>query len=176
MNKKNDTISKDEAMRLTELFYKAEITDEEEQRLLRYFNSGDIAPELEADGEMIRGLAGSLDVPAGLQARLEHSINEWNTVERKASQRMRRTGIRYITAAAACIILIMSAILTLYSRTDSNDTAVAGKQEQPMQDTFSNPEDAYAETRRALTLFSECLNDGLETARLSTDNTKNEEQ
>lgn len=176
MNKRNETISKAEATRLTDLFYKAETTAGDEERLLRYFSGDDVAPELEADGEVIRGLLGSGAAPEGLQARIERSINEWNTVERTASRRMRKASIRYITAAAACIILIMSATLTLTNRTGGNDTTETARQAQPMQDTYSNPEDAYAETRRALTLFSECLNDGLSTARLSTDNNKNEEQ
>lgn len=176
--KNNDfnTIGTAEAVRLVDRFYNGETTADEEAALLGYFNSGNVAPELQAEGEVIRPLLSRPAVPDGLQARLERSINSWNMVEATASRRTRRISLRWMAAAAACLVLILSATLILHRRTVDSGIAGAGTITPTMQETYDNPEDAYAATRRALTMFSECLNDGLSKAAMSTDNNKTEEQ
>ena len=76
------------------------------------------------------------------------------TAGQTSSRRARIVSLRWIIGIAACLLLIFSIGFFVNSRTDEKDFAT-------QQDTYDNPEDAYAETQRALMKFSKSLNKGL---------------
>lgn len=147
-------------------FYDAETTREEEDRLKRLFLSDDVPGEFEADRQLFCQLfAADASVPEGLEGRLNHAIEGWNTVEKTTNRRARTVSLRWITGMAASFLAVL-ALGTWYNHREESAEQLAGKHE-----TYDNPADAAGETARALTKFSMALNKGLD--KIDNTNTKN---
>ena len=91
---------------------------------------------------------------SAMEDRLSSQIDDWASQEQKSRRQRRRVWLRHAMAAAACLLLLVSAIVW-YTNNQQEGTKVTMVTEK---DTFDNPEDAAAETERALMVFSEAIN------------------
>ena len=92
-----------------------------------------------------------------MEKRMERQIDGWNTVERTTHRRARTISLKWIAGIAASLLLLVSVALVVNYRYERQHYA----QQQP-KDTFDNPEDAAAETQRALLKFSETINKAIQ--------------
>lgn len=113
----------------------------------------------------------NIEIPKGLEQRLSAKIDEWDELERKGvtppdSQeladsdtdirtlpRLQRRPLIATIAAAACIALVMGIGWHYFGHAESVNLAE--------QDTFTNPEQAYAEAHKALSLLAYNINQGM---------------
>ncbi len=134
--------------RLLKKYYEGRTSAEEEQLLRKYFGSGEVPPELVPDRELFAALAeeGSEKPPATLQGQLEDMIDMHYaaTTERKTLS-LRTWALRAIPLAAS-LILVLATYFFLLSR-------------KP-RDTYSDPQTAYLEAKKALLLVSRNFNKG----------------
>ena len=86
-----------------------------------------------------------------MEKRMERQIDGWNTVERTTHRRARTISLKWIAGIAASLLLLVSVALVVNYR-----------YERQPKDTFDNPEDAAAETQRALLKFSETINKAIQ--------------
>lgn len=140
---------------LLERFYEGQTTQSEEQRLKEYFSKPDVDPRWTADRQLFRQLY-AMDMPASHEAerRLAKQIDSWNRVEKTSERRTRVVGLRWIAGIAAGLLLLVTFTLFVQHRQQQQSYA-------RQQDTFDNPQDAYARTEKALMKFSVSLNKGL---------------
>ncbi len=91
---------------------------------------------------------------SAMEERLSLQIDDWESHEQQSRQKRRRVWLQHAVATAACLLLLVSVTVwfTHNQQEDSKLTTVTEK------DTFDNPEDAAAETERALMLFSGVIN------------------
>lgn len=92
-----------------------------------------------------------------MEKRMERQIDGWNTIERTTHRRARTVSLKWIAGIAASLLLLVSVALVVNYRYERQHYA----QQQP-KDTFDNPEDAAAETQRALLKFSETINKAIQ--------------
>ena len=92
-----------------------------------------------------------------MEKRMERQIDGWNTVERTTHRHARTISLKWIAGIAASLLLLVSVALVVNYRYERQHYA----QQQP-KDTFDNPEDAAAETQRALLKFSETINKAIQ--------------
>lgn len=128
---------------LLERFYDGQTTEEEENILRSYFDSDEVASELETE----KAFFNQLPMTDGLEQRLSNHIDELARKEKPA----RQTSIRWIAGIAASVLLLVSA--GLYFGTNRPDPFY--------QDTYDTPEEAYATTEKAITLLATNVNKGL---------------
>ena len=94
---------------------------------------------------------------AQMEKRMERQIDGWNTVERTTHRRARTVSLKWIASIAASLLLLVSVALVVNYRYERQHYA-----QQQSKDTFDNPEDAAAETQRALLKFSESINKAIQ--------------
>ncbi len=157
----------EETTRMLERFYNAETTPQEERLLKDYLLGHDVPEALQADKALFCQLYGFAPaVPQGMEARLSHAINTWNTVEKSSRRRARTASLRWLAGMAASLLLIFSLGLYLNNRQASAPAYASGNVE-----TYDNPKDAMGETERVLTRFSLAINKGL--GKINNEETKN---
>ncbi|TXJ62119.1 hypothetical protein ETF27_06025 [Prevotella brunnea] len=150
--------NKDDIKNLIEKFYSGTTTDAEEKLLKLYFSGNDIADELKSEQKLFLALCPSeVSIPDDLQERVERRIDQWNVIDTTARRRVTRIGLRWVMGVAASLLLLFTAGIMIYHHESEAQTS-----QMETIDTYENPEDAYAETNRALTKFSRSLNKGLE--------------
>lgn len=145
----------DNIRQLLDRYYDGQTSEREEQELKDYFLQDDVPPQWATDQRLFRQLYGA-DMPTidGLEQRLSRQIDSWNRVEKTAGRHARTVGLRWITGIAASLLLLF-AIGLLVDRQQKQAQYAA------QQDTFDDPRDAYAETQKALMMFSKSINKGL---------------
>lgn len=145
----------DNIRQLLDRYYDGQTSECEEQVLKDYFLQDDVPPQWATDQRLFRQLYGA-DMPAinGLEQRLSRQIDGWNCVEKTASRRTRTIGLRWIAGMAASLLLLFAIGLLVDRQQKQAQYAV-------QQDTFDDPRDAYAETQKALMIFSKSINKGL---------------
>ncbi|MBQ6652791.1 MAG: hypothetical protein IJM81_05275 [Prevotella sp.] len=120
-----------ELQQLLSRFLEAETSELEEQRLSQLF-----------------------DRPMLLEQRLARQIDRWNQIEKKTERRARAVMFRWIGGVAASLLLLFGIVFMTRQQQETRAWAY-------YEDTYDNPEDAAAETERALVKFSTALNKGL---------------
>lgn len=169
MNEYNIT----EIKELLDRYYNGETTEMEEMTLRRYFAGDDVADELLAEKEMFRQLDEAADspVPMGLEERLSGAIDSWEAAEHRAAanrRRFRPMNLRAVIGIAASLILVMALAIFLPRHSDS-------AQLQAQSDL--TPEEAYAQTEKALMIFANALNtsmEGMETVAETSEKVHNQ--
>lgn len=141
----------DEINTLLRKFYDGQTTEAEENRLREFFNNPDIPSELADEAAFFRSLPAT---PKGMERRLERQINAWNMIEKTTERKARSVSLRWVMGMAASVLALLTLGIYLNMRQPQPPLAV-------QQDTYTDPRDAYAETQKALTLFSQKLNKGL---------------
>lgn len=145
----------DKIRQLLDRYYDGQTSECEEQVLKDYFLQDDVPPQWATDQRLFRQLYGA-DMPAidGLEQRLSRQIDGWNRVEKTANRRTRTIVLRWIAGMAASLLLLFAIGLLVDRQQKQAQYAV-------QQDTFDDPRDAYAETQKALMMFSKSINKGL---------------
>jgi hypothetical protein len=122
-------------------------TSEEEENALRQAlkETEELPPHLVAERAFFHQLDAcrpSSKVPEGLEERLKQSID----------RRSRRLRLRWIGSIAATALLLFSVGTYLYRPLPS----------PALQDTYTSPQEAYAEAQKALLTLANTLNKGIE--------------
>ena len=113
--------------------------------------------QIEQDTASEEQMAQAETLLSQMEKRMERQIDGWNTVERTTHRRARTISLKWIAGIAASLLLLVSVALVVNYRYERQHYA----QQQP-KDTFDNPEDAAAETQRALLKFSETINKAIQ--------------
>lgn len=151
----------DEVEKLVTAFYEGNTSVEEEKKLLHYFRTTNVPEHLLIEKDFFLKLATpNPEVPENLKEKLIGQINTWSQEEKNKIRikSVRKTNRHWISGIAAGILLILS--IWAYVDHEQNSSLQA--------DTYTNPEDAYKETQKALLLISQNLNKGV--TRLETVN------
>lgn len=133
---------------LIKRYYRAETTREEEQILLHIFQQEKVPTHLQKDKELFLLLhtsseADNIPIPTGLKEKISTQIDLHEIqIHKKRIFLKWATGIAaaFLIAAAICMPILSSA---------------------PKQHYIDNPEEAYIETQKALTLFATKINKGV---------------
>ena len=154
---------------LIDKYYEGTTTENEEQQLKAFFASGEVPAEMLDEKAFFNAfLMPEPTIPVHLEKRIEHQIDGWNMVEKTVSRRARTISMRWISGIAASIVLVVSVAVFINSRADQHEYVV-------QEDTYDNPQDAYAETQRALKFFSSKMNKGLAQISNNRHQNKNKE-
>lgn len=145
----------DNIRQLLDRYYDGQTNEREEQVLKDYFLQDDVPPQWVTDQRLFRQLYGA-NMPTidGLEQRLSRQIDGWNRVEKTTSRRSRTISLRWMAGIAASLLLLFTIGLLVDRQQKQAQYAV-------QQDTFDDPRDAYAETQKALMMFSKSINKGL---------------
>ena len=155
-------MSTDKIKKLIEAFYKGETSTQEELDLLEYFNCENVAEELLNEKEFFIELynAQSIEVPAMLESNLSNLIDTFAQEKGIKPKKNKKYLLVWFSSVAASIALLISIGLYLNNKPSIKDTQIAEKGIE-LKDTFTNPDDAYIEAQRALTLVSSNFNKGM---------------
>jgi hypothetical protein len=130
-------------------YYKGETSGEEEAELRKYFSGDDILEGYEAEKEIFSHYSRSEFIPVpsrDFESRIIKAVDDIENNQRNRS--LRKRSIAILSVAASILILIGSYFIFFH---------------QPeTEDTFSDPQLAYAETMRILYDVSVKLNKGTE--------------
>jgi len=153
-----------EIKKLLNSFYAGETSAEEECALLNYFNSNDVAQELlEEKGLFLKMYeAENVDVPADFEPRLSLLIDRLAEKEQKDNMHPHKKIHlwKQIAGIAASIAIFISAGI-YFSKSARNDDNKFSDRETKLVDTYSDPQQAYAEAEKALIILSANFNKGV---------------
>lgn len=143
--------------RLLVRYYDGETTDAEERELKRFFSEEEIPAHLLAEKELFLQMSvqPAPELPEGLEDRLIHQVDEWDSQEKRAikwEKHTRNIRMQWVGSIAASLLILFSVGLYIYKPSAS----------PILQDTCATPEEAYIEAQKALLLFSSTLNSGME--------------
>jgi hypothetical protein len=137
----------EELKRLIEKYYSGTSTEEEEGILRAYFIENSVPPGYEAEKEILSFLMEAGDVPepsAGFEARIIKAVD--SSDEKELSSRVRRMLVP-LTGIAAGLLILAGSYFFFTNRIKS-------------EDTYTDPEIAYAETMKILMNVSSQINQG----------------
>lgn len=144
-----------ELKKLVERFYEGQTTEQEEQLLQHYFLDGDVSPEWAVEQQLFKQLyQADVSVPEYLERHLSQQIDSWNKIEKLSERKARTFTLRWIVGVAAGLLLLFSVGLLVHSQQKEDEIAA-------QREIVNNPQDAYAETEKALLKFSNTINKGL---------------
>lgn len=141
---------------LLEKYFNGESSIEEEEIILAYFSGEDIDPELLAEKEYFDFLNNEKKL---LLAQEDISEKIWETIEKREIKptinlfQFTKFSKVVLAIAASIVITIVSVTLIKYEFTSK-------KNQQLFSDTYSDPEIAYQEAKKAMLYISEKLNKG----------------
>ena len=135
-------------------FYDGQTTSDEEDELKRFFDSNNIPEELYADKILFLNMKQLNEKEtrhiARMKQHMEQKIDRWEEETKVRTSRPFGKIKRYIIYATG----IAAALAITYNRINFPE------KEPEYKDTFTNPEDAYLETEKALQLFASALHKG----------------
>lgn len=128
-------------------YFNSESTVEEERALEKYFRSGNVAEELQEYTGYFNGISelSSATNDPNIEEEIMDFILENENREKTKYRWMWQT----VTGIAASVILVLGGFL-FYQQ-----------QQKPFEDTFKNPQEAYAYARQTLQFVSGKYNKGL---------------
>lgn len=146
-----------EIEKLLTRYYDGQTTESEEAELKQFFAEEDVPAHLLAEKKLFMQLASrpEPEVPQGLESKLSALIDEWDTHERrtlKVKKHARIIRLQWIGSIAASLLILFSVGTYLYNPSISPTP----------QDTCASPEEAYAEAQKALLLFANTLDKGVQ--------------
>ena len=149
---------------LVEKFYNGETNREEEQTLHNYFNSNDVADELQHEKALFLQLYknDALEVPSALAKRLEKAIDRLERQEQEQVARrktLKRLWIQAVSVAAGLALLVSIGWLTgNEEKSTTNEITMAQLSEEDQQ--------KIREAEKALLLLSSTFSKGIEQMEL----------
>ncbi len=144
-----------EIRELLDRYYDGNATETEEMKLREYFTREDNIPaDMEADRLIFNNITAipGQEIPEGLSERLQAKINEWDAAEKAANEtrkRIRIPRLGVITGIAASLLVLIS--IGIYLQHPTTPTA-----------TEPTPEEAYAQTEKALRIFANAIDKSME--------------
>ena len=142
-------MKREELKELLEKYYDGQTSAEEEERLKKYFSGKDILSGFEAEKEIFSHYTVSENIPVPSVDFEDRIFGNIDDLERKEKNKSVKK--RYITviSAAATILLLVGSYFIFFNR-------------EVQEDTFSDPQIAYAETMKILYEVSVKFNKGTE--------------
>ena len=146
----------DQIKALCEAFYNGETSPEEEQVLLRYFRSNDVSRDLSDDKEIFLQLyrPETVVIPDDLETNLI------DLIDRLAENKTKKKRLQFKIWAAAASVAILLSVGLLSLNDFFREDPIAIRPAAP-KDTYNDPEKAYGEAQKALTLVSLNFNKGI---------------
>ena len=139
-------MKREELKELLEKYYAGKTSTEEEEKLKKYFSGTDILPGFEAEKEIFSHYTSSERIPVP-------SVDFEDRILKGIEKKQRTISLKktYITviSAAATIFLLVGSYFIFFNR-------------EVQEDTYSDPQIAYAETMKILYEVSVKLNKGTE--------------
>lgn len=132
---------------LLQRYFNGESTEEEERKLEEYFQSGNIAEEVAEYAEFFGGISELASV-AG-EETIEDDVMDFILENEHREKTKYRSMWKMVTGIAASIIIVLGSFL------------VYQEQQKPFDDTFKNPDEAYAYATQTLGFISGKYNKGL---------------
>lgn len=161
--------------KLLTAFYEGETSQEEELLFYHYFLEEQTIPDyLLKDKEMFLKLydkENTIGVPNNLESKLNNLIDKLeqeeqnkgksgSAIDNKKSVRIQNLNWRWVGAIAASILIVVTT--GIFLQDNSFDNTAQNESGFTRKDTFTDPEDAYKETEKALLYASSKLNKGME--------------
>lgn len=165
---------------LLQRFYDGESTSEEERELMETFSTATELPEeFETDRRLFASMSSTKDlddnIPEGLEARLLSKVDEWaaeETVstdnETSKSSRVVNLFTSPIFRRIAAMVAIIAGIGLYYTTNSNHDSEMAYLE---TKDTFTDPDEAYAKSMKALEAFSNVIEKGEQGMNKASDQT-----
>lgn len=136
-----------EIQQLLQRYFNGESTEAEERSLEFYFRSGDIAEEVAEYAEFFNGVSELTDV-AG-DTRIEDDVMDFILENEHKEKTKYRSMWKMVTGIAASVIIVLGSFL------------VYQEQQKPFEDSFENPDEAYAYATKTLGFVSGKYSKGL---------------
>ena len=121
---------------LLQRYFDGETSLEEEQKLEAYFQSGNVADELKQYTEFFGGISELTEVPG--EVTIEEDVMDRILENEHEEKSKYRYLWRAVTGIAASVILVLGGFL------------IWEQQQKPYDDTFDNPEVAYAYAQQTM--------------------------
>ncbi len=132
---------------LLQRYFNGESTEEEERSLEAYFQSGEVAEEVSEYAEFFGGISELANISN--DATIEEDVMDYILENEHREKTKYRSMWKMVTGIAASIIIVLGSFL------------VYQEQQKPFDDTFKNPEEAYAYATQTLGFISGKYNKGL---------------
>jgi hypothetical protein len=136
-----------EIQQLLQRYFNGESTDTEERTLEMYFQSGEVAKEVKEYAEFFGGISELTKVAD--DPSIEDDIMDYILENEHREKTKYRSMWKMVTGIAASIIIVLGSFL------------VYQEQQKPFDDTFENPDEAYAYATQTLQFVSGKYNKGL---------------
>lgn len=136
-----------EIKHLLQRYFEGETTVAEEQLIDAYFNSGNVAEELKEYTGFFRGKSELKE--AVYEDKIEEDILKLINANEPKQKTRRLILWQAVTGIAASVVIVLGGYLFYQQK------------EQPMNDTFENPEVAYAYAEQTLAYVSAKYNKGI---------------
>ena len=146
----------EEIEKLLAEFYEGNTTESQEKALRDYFATQEVPEQLQKEQQLFLCFRQEEDVeiPAGLEDKLNRMIDEKDEEARRFFRRNKvQRNWRWIGGVAATLLLLFGAGYGISNYHNSNMAQ--------LQDTFTNPQDAYKVLQATLIEVSADLNSGI---------------
>ncbi|MFW5831078.1 MAG: hypothetical protein ACOCVA_02420 [Prolixibacteraceae bacterium] len=137
-----------EAKKILQRYFDGETTLEEERKLEDYFRSENVADELKQYSGFFDGISELAEVSG--EATIEEDVMDHILENEQKEKSKYRQLWRTVTGIAASVILILGGFL------------LWEQQQKPYEDTFDNPEVAYAYAQQTMKYVGAKYNKGVE--------------
>ncbi|MCY1719526.1 hypothetical protein OU798_04185 [Prolixibacteraceae bacterium Z1-6] len=132
---------------LLQRYFNGESTEEEERSLEAYFQSGNVGEEVAEYAEFFGGIS-ELANSTGDET-IEEDVMDYILENEHREKTKYRSMWKMVTGIAASVIIVLGSFL------------VYQEQQKPFDDTFKNPEEAYAYATQTLGFISGKYNKGM---------------
>ena len=132
---------------LLQRYFEGESTDAEERRLEAYFQSGEVNAEVAEFAGFFGGISELAGVSDG--THIEEDIMDYILENEQREKNRYRLMWKVVTGIAASVIIVLGGFL-FYQ-----------EQQKPFEDTFNDPDEAYAYATETLQFMSVKYNKGL---------------
>ena len=129
-------------------YFDGESTDADERRLETYFQSGEVDAEVAEYAEFFGGIS-ELVATVADDPTIEEDIMDYILENEQREKTRYRSMWKVVTGIAASVIIVLASFL-FYQ-----------EQKKPFNDTFNNPDEAYAYATHTLEFVSGKYNKGL---------------
>lgn len=133
---------------LLDRYWEGETSIKEEKLLRTYFNSNQVAKELEPFRPLFVYYK---------EQKAKTTTQSFENLKRKPI--VHRLLPTWLTVAASVLILLMAGTFCYVNQTNSSPSVFAA--DETLKDTYEDPEKAYKEAKAALFLISKGLNKGM---------------
>jgi len=137
-----------EVKRLLQLYFNGESSDQDERTLEMYFQSENIADEVNEYAEFFGGISELAN--ENNDSSIEEDIMNYILEHEHREKTKYRQMWRWVTSVAATIIIVLGSFL-IYQQ----------QHQAPFKDTFDDPDEAYAYAEQTLQFVSSKYNKGL---------------